>query len=183
MTAVLLERYPEVFQRLQATVELAVHGYVHTDYSRLDDAAQSEHMERALSAFGSLGLSPEGFRCPYLRWNEDSFHVAGRFGLTYGSNRALAWDAVQPERRWRAQAWAAYQKGLRLYGAGEAAARAQPAFPHRRALVDIPASLPDDEAMVDRLGLESVDQRRRHLDAHAGAGAPAGRGDDPHPPP
>ena len=80
VTAVLLERYPQVFRRLQDTVELAVHGYVHTDYSRLDESAQAEHMERALKAFDGLGLSPEGFRCPYLRWNEDSFHVAGQFG-------------------------------------------------------------------------------------------------------
>jgi len=152
VTAVLLERYPKVFQRLQETVELAVHGYVHTDYSRLDDAAQAEHMERALKAFGGLGLSPEGFRCPYLRWNEESFHVAGRFGLNYGSNRAVAWDVVQPESV-GPRAWAAYEKGLRLYSAGEAAHGLS--LPSRvdGALVDIPASLPDDEAMVDRLGL------------------------------
>jgi peptidoglycan/xylan/chitin deacetylase (PgdA/CDA1 family) len=157
VTAVLLERYPQVFQRLRESVELAVHGYVHTDYSRLDDAAQAEHMERALRAFGGLGLSPEGFRCPYLRWNEESFHVAGRFGLSYGSNRALAWDVVQPESV-SPRAWAAYEKGLRLYGAGEAAHGLS--LPSRvdGALVDIPASLPDDEAMVDRLGLGSSAQ-------------------------
>ena len=152
VTAVLLERYPRVFQRLEETVELAVHGYVHTDYSRLDETAQAEHMERALKAFGGLGLSPEGFRCPYLRWNEGSFHVASRFGLTYGSNRALAWDVVQPESV-GPRAWAAYEKGLRLYGARGASQGLS--LPSRvdGALVDIPASLPDDEAMVDRLGL------------------------------
>lgn len=152
VTAVLLERYPKVFQPLPETVELAVHGYVHTDYSRLDESAQAEHMERALRAFDRLGLSPEGFRCPYLRWNQESFHVASRFGLTYGSNRALAWDVVQPESV-GPRAWAAYEKGLRLYGAGEAAQGLS--LPSRvdGALLDIPASLPDDEAMVDRLGL------------------------------
>jgi peptidoglycan/xylan/chitin deacetylase (PgdA/CDA1 family) len=150
VTAVLLERYPQVFQRLQEGVEMAVHGYVHTDYSRLDDAVQTEHMERALRAFGGLGLSPEGFRCPYLRWNEDSFHVASRFGLTYGSNRSLAWDVLAPEAV-GSRALAAYQKGLRLYGAGEAVQGLS--LPSRvdGTLLDIPASLPDDEAMVDRL--------------------------------
>ena len=154
VTAVLLERYPRVFQCLQETAELAVHGYVHTDYSRLDEAAQAKHMERALRAFDALSLKPEGFRCPYLRWNEGSFHVAGRFGLTYGSNRALAWDVVRPESV-SPRAWAAYEKGLRLYGAGEAVRGLS--LPSRMdgALLDIPASLPDDEAMVDRLGLGS----------------------------
>jgi len=153
VTAVLLKRYPQVFQSLQETVELAVHGYVHTDYSRLDEAAQAEHMERALKAFGGLGLVPEGFRCPYLRWNQESFHVAGRFGLTYGSNRAFAFDVVQPESV-SPRAWAAYEKGLRLYGAGEAARGLS--LPSRMdgTLLDIPVSLPDDEAMVDRLELE-----------------------------
>jgi len=157
VTAVLLERYPKVFQRLQETVELAVHGYVHTDYSRLDESAQAEHMERALKAFDGLGLSPEGFRCPYLRWNEDSFHVAGQFGLTYGSNRAFAWDVLQRESV-GPRAWAAYEKGLRLYGAGEAVRGLS--LPSRidGTLLDIPASLPDDEAMVDRLGLRSSAQ-------------------------
>jgi len=152
VTAVLLERYPKVFQRLQDKVELAVHGYVHTDYSRLDEAAQAEHMERALNAFGGLGLSPEGFRCPYLRWNQESFHVAGRFGLTYGSNGALAWDVIQPASV-GPRAWAAYEKGLRLYGAREATRGLS--LPSRMdgSLLDIPASLPDDEAMVDRLEL------------------------------
>jgi hypothetical protein len=114
-------------------------------------------MERALKAFGGLGLSPEGFRCPYLRWNEDSFHVAGRLGLTYGSNRALAWDVLQPESV-SPRAWAAYEKGLRLYGAGEAAQGVS--LPSRvdGGLLDIPASLPDDEAMVDRLGIATAAQ-------------------------
>lgn len=157
VTAVLLERYPKVFQRLQENAELAVHGYVHTDYSRLDEAAQTQHMERALRAFGGLGLSPEGFRCPYLRWNQESLHVAGRFGLTYGSNRALAWDVLQPENI-SPRAWAAYEKGLRLYSAGEAVRALS--LPSRvdGTLLDIPASLPDDEAMVDRLGLGSAAQ-------------------------
>ena len=153
VTAVLLERYPRVFQPLQETIELAVHGYVHTDYSRLDEAAQAEHMERALKAFHGLRMKPEGFRCPYLRWNQESLHGAGRFGLTYGSNRALAFDVVQPESV-SPRAWAAYEKGLRLYSAGEAARGLSLPARMDGTLIDIPASLPDDEAMVDRLALD-----------------------------
>ncbi len=153
VTAVLLERYPSVFRRLAERTELAVHGYVHTDYSQLDEAAQSEHMEKALHAFRGLGLEPEGFRCPYLRWNEDSLRVAGRFGLRYGSNTGLAWDVLPPESVAH-QDWAAYQKGLRLYGAGDAGHRLSLPSRVNGTLLDIPVSLPDDEAMVDRLGLE-----------------------------
>lgn len=153
VTAVLLERYPESFRRLAGSAELAVHGYVHTDYQQLDEAAQAEHMERALHAFQSLSLRPTGFRCPYLRWNVDTFQVASTFGLTYSSNYSLAWDTVAPYAI-DPMDWQAYQKGLRLYGTRRAAD--YPSLPSlvHGGLLDMPASLPDDEAMVDRLALD-----------------------------
>lgn len=157
VTAVLVERYPEIFRRLEGA-ELAVHGYVHTDYSQLDEVAQSQHMERSLDAFGRIGLAPDGFRCPYLRWNKFSFQVADQLGLKYGSNRAIAWDIVSPDQV-EPNAWAAYRKGLKLYGAIDSSDRVS--LPsHVNGLLDIPASLPDDEAMVDRLALG--DDERKH---------------------
>ncbi|HXG35605.1 MAG TPA: polysaccharide deacetylase family protein, partial [Dehalococcoidia bacterium] len=154
-TAVLLERYPRAFRQLATEVELAVHGYVHTDYSLLDLDKQSAHMERALGAFRALGLQPDGFRAPYLRWNQASVETAKRHGLTYGSNRCLHWDVLP--RVVAPAAKAAYEKGLRLYGARPASL--YPSLPSLvHGLLDIPASEPDDEAMVDRLAL-SQDQR------------------------
>ena len=152
VTAVLMERYPDAFRRLAEGAELAVHGYVHTDYQQLDEAAQTEHMERALRAFQGVSLQPAGFRCPYLRWNVETFQVARKFGLTYSSNYSLAWDTVPPDHVEPAD-WDAYQKGLRLYGTRRAADYPSlPAVVHG-GLLDMPASLPDDEAMVDRLAL------------------------------
>ncbi len=152
VTSVLLERYPKVFQWLNEQVELGVHGYVHTDYSLLDEKAQGEHMERSLQAFLALGIQPKGFRCPYLRWNEDSISVASKYGLTYGSNRSVVWDVVRPEKT-DASAWEAYRKGLRLYGTDEVADYMSLPSRINGSLLDLPASMPDDEAMIDRLGL------------------------------
>lgn len=155
-TAVLLERYPRAFRRLSTEVELAVHGYVHTDYSQLDLEQQSEHMEKALGAFRAIGLEPDGFRAPYLRWNEASVETALRYRLTYGSNRCFYWDCVAVDAV-SPSAWEAYKKGLRLYGALPASL--YPSLPSMvHGLIDIPASEPDDEAMVDRLGLSAAER-------------------------
>ena len=59
VTSVLLERHPEIFRRFEGA-ELAVHGYVHTDYKVLDGPTQAEHMEKSLAAFRNVGLSLAG---------------------------------------------------------------------------------------------------------------------------
>lgn len=151
VTANLVERYPRAFAALaERGVELAIHGYVHTDYRRLDLAQQKEHLERGLAAFQRLGILVDGFRCPYVRWNEASVEAARSLGLQYGSNRTVAWGVVPLNDGLSPQALRAYQKGLRLYGSEDASAlRALPSDLH--GLLDLPASLPDDEALVDRL--------------------------------
>jgi peptidoglycan/xylan/chitin deacetylase (PgdA/CDA1 family) len=152
VTAVLLERYPRVFQTLaERGVELALHGWVHTDYSLLDEQAQALHMERCLEAFEALGISPVGTRCPYLRWNEESFKVGRRFGLAYSSNAAVAWDVVERNGHSN-EAWEAYQKGLALYKARDSGTAV--GLPSTMvSMLDLPVSQPDDEAVVDRLHL------------------------------
>ncbi|HZP26529.1 MAG TPA: polysaccharide deacetylase family protein [Dehalococcoidia bacterium] len=155
-TAVLLERYPGVFRRLSTEAELAVHGYVHTDYSLLDGEEQSQHMGQALKAFRAIGLQPDGFRAPYLRWNTASVQTAQHYRMTYGSNRCLHWD-VLPAEGINPAARAAYEKGLLLYGSRPASQ--YPSLPSLvHGLLDIPASEPDDEAMVDRLALSPAER-------------------------
>jgi hypothetical protein len=160
VTAVVLGRHPGFFRQFQHRAELAVHGYVHTDYSLLTEQAQMEHMERALSIFHSAHVYPVGFRCPYFRWNADSVKVAAKAGLKYGSNGVISWDVV-PSHTVGNQAWQAYQKGLRLYNAHDWSQRLNLPKVFENILLDIPASLPDDEAIVDRLQLahtESADE-------------------------
>lgn len=151
VTANLVERYPRVFATLaERGVELAIHGYVHTDYSRLDFQQQRAHLEQGLARFRRLGITVTGFRWPYVRWNDDSVKAAKESGLRYGSNRTVVWDVLPASDGLSPQALRAYRKGLLLYGAREAAdVISLPAFVD--GLLDLPASLPDDEALVDRL--------------------------------
>ena len=151
VTANLVERYPGVFRRLdERGVELAIHGYVHTDYSVLDLDEQRRHLKKGLLAFDQLGINVTGFRCPYVRWNDESVTAAKEMGLTYGSNRSVAWDVVPRSNGISERGMIAYRKGLALYRSNDAASAVSlPSFVS--GLLDLPASLPDDEAMVDRL--------------------------------
>jgi len=155
VTANLLDRYPRPFRRLaERGAELAVHGYVHTDYAQLDLGQQRVHMDKALAAYRKLGIPVQGFRGPYLGWNADSVAVAREAGLSYGSNRSIAWDVVEPDGI-SAQSWQSYHKGLLLYKAAEPTAVSALPSTVDGGLLDLPVSLPDDEAMVDRLQLTS----------------------------
>ncbi|MEX2159794.1 MAG: polysaccharide deacetylase family protein [Dehalococcoidia bacterium] len=162
VTANLLERYPRIFMRVaNRGAELAIHGYVHTDYSLLGYDEQHEHIEQGLAMFRALGIPVSGIRHPYVRWNRDSIRVAKDLGLEYSSNRTIAWDVVP--RFTPSTAVEAYRNGLRLYRSDDAAN--VPALPsHVHDILDLPASLPDDEALVDRLRLPRHQRKEVWLD-------------------
>jgi hypothetical protein len=155
VTGNLLERYPNAFQRIaERGAEFGVHGFVHTDYANLPLDRQKDDLAKTLSSFQQLGLSAAGFRGPYLRWNADSVAAARSLGLEYGSNRGVAWDVLDPVLNGHnGRRVEAYEKGLRLYSAVPSEKMLSlPAF--TEGLIDLPASLPDDEAIVDRLRLQ-----------------------------
>jgi len=160
VTGNLLERYPDAFRTVSAAgVEFGLHGYVHTDYARLPFDRQKQDLARTMAAFERIGIHPAGFRGPYLRWNADSVTAARQLGLEFGSNRGIAWDVLPTTSANHSRRLQAYKKALRLYGALESAQTLSlPATIH--GLLDLPASLPDDEAIVDRLRLSRKKRER-----------------------
>ena len=154
VTAILLRRHPRIFHWLQGqNVELAIHGYYHTDHCRLSFEQQREHISKAVEEFRGLGTEPQGFRAPYFRWNRATTQAIAAAGLQYSSNRVAAWhpdllNRIGPAAR------TAYGKALELYSAVSACDL--PVLPdHLDGVLDIPVSIPDDEALVDRLGASS----------------------------
>ncbi|MEO8456472.1 MAG: polysaccharide deacetylase family protein [Chloroflexota bacterium] len=153
VTACLIERNPYFFETLASRgADLGVHGFVHTDHALLDDDEQYEHLSRALAAFSVIGLRPKGFRHPYLRFNEDTWHAASRLEFTHASNSSVHWDVV--EENLPPEALAAYYKGLQLYSSEPESQRMSLPRLVDGDILDIPASLPDDEAVLDRLALD-----------------------------
>lgn len=137
-TAVTLQRHPAVLQRLaDAGNELAVHGLTHIDHSRRDLEAQTDAMTRARAMFRQLGFSPEGFRCPYLWWNDATPVAARRAGFSYVSNQAYLWGDFDCG-------------GVRrLYHvAGRPPISSLPFT--RSGIIEIPVSLPDDFLLAVR---------------------------------
>jgi len=160
ITANLLDRYPSLVQRLRdRDVEFAIHGLVHTDYSRLSFNEHLEHIGRAIEIFDRHDIEYAGFRCPYLRSSQDTLDAVKELGFSWESSDVIAWDIIDPEMT-PSSARLAYEKLLSLYSAKSSAVNfSVPKLVG--GLVEIPVSIPDDEAIVDRLDLHGASEITR----------------------
>lgn len=145
VTASALASNPRVARKKSFTnLEFAIHGLHHVDHSQLSQDQQLTHFQEAQVIFQELGISATGFRCPYLRWNQDTLVALKETGFKYDSSQALALDVVG------GYATDAYHKVLDFYGAQSV--NVYPALPSwSDNLIRIPYCLPDDEALIDRL--------------------------------
>lgn len=145
ITAAALARNPGIIEKYQAqNMEFAVHGYYHVDHSQLSREKQVEDLSKARILFNQHGVTSSGFRCPYLRYAEDTLHAINTSGFLYDSSHSLAWDVVN------GHATDSYLHVLEFYGAREA--NMYPALPHiEKGIIEIPYCLPDDESLIERL--------------------------------
>ncbi len=152
ITSVALQRNPRTIHKyLDQGIEFAVHGYRHIDHSQLSQAQQLAQLTQAIQVFHNAGLRPQGFRSPYLRWNADTIAALRQCDFAYDGSQGLAWDVVGGLET------ASYRHALSFYGAQSA--NSYPSVPQLdNGLVRIPYSLPDDEALVERLALEKAEQ-------------------------
>jgi peptidoglycan/xylan/chitin deacetylase (PgdA/CDA1 family) len=153
ITASVLNRNPGVARRLaQRGIELPIHGLVHTDMSLLADAAQRSHMEKAAAIFRKHGIEVSGFRSPYLRYNDATLEAVEALGLSYDSNLAFYWEPGATLSGLSSEEANGLARGLKFYRPVTwPAERSLPRFVGR--LVEIPVSLPDDEILLDRMGM------------------------------
>jgi peptidoglycan/xylan/chitin deacetylase (PgdA/CDA1 family) len=140
-TTVTLLRHPAIMRRLaQSGIELAVHGLRHVDHSALDLESQSEQMARARWLFQERGFSVEGFRCPYLRWNEHTRDAARGAGFSYVSNETFFWGPFARD---------AVRRLYRVSGAPRTSSLPFTAD----GILEIPPTVPDDCLLAERLHL------------------------------
>ncbi len=152
ITAAVLQRHHTAISSfLSDGVEFAIHGFTHGDYSQMSAAKQKKELEKAVATFRSCRIPFSGFRPPYLRMNRDTEKVLPRFSFNYVSSATLVWE-VFPKHDLHPKMRAAYDRALRLYKAKSASYHSS--LPRIRGpLVQIPVSLPDDEMLVDRVGI------------------------------
>ncbi len=150
IVATVAQRYPALLKKYQAQgVEFAVHGYSHTDHRHLSAERLKRDLAAARQIFAENAIVIDGFRAPYLRMTESTLTVLKQEPLGYDSSQGLFWDVLQGAET------AAYHYVLDFYGA--LPVRDYMSLPSiEGSLVRIPYSLPDDEALVYRLGFDSA---------------------------
>jgi peptidoglycan/xylan/chitin deacetylase (PgdA/CDA1 family) len=147
--AAVVERHAAVISRYATFgLEFAVHGFHHVDHTDLPGAEQRRQLALALQSMRDARVDAVGFRAPYLRANDDTLAAVAANGFLYDASQAFHRDDELVPRH------GGYERALHFYGS--LPAEAHPVVPWcERGVVRIPYCLPDDEALVDRLGLES----------------------------
>jgi peptidoglycan/xylan/chitin deacetylase (PgdA/CDA1 family) len=131
-------------------IELAVHGYTHIDYSQSNNGTIGRHLQAALKIFTQEGISPTGFRSPYLSRSDKLYSALAGAGFCYVSNQPFLWEGIDLGTHSPAQ-HASYARALSYYNPWKSGERLS--LPRQmNGLVEIPVTLPDDEILVDRLG-------------------------------
>jgi|SRR5579859_3176028 len=148
--AVVLGRHPTLIRELATNgAEIGIHGYVHNNYRTLSKHKQHKQTEQAISIFQQLQIPFQGFRNPYFCWNDASLHVFKALGFTYESNEGVLHsdidiNTLSPLQR------SGFEKSLALFQA--IPCNTYTLRPHFEGkLLRLPASIPDDEVLFDRL--------------------------------
>ncbi len=148
--ATVLARSPSLIRRIQrAGAEVGIHGYVHNDYRALARAEQANQTREAISVFKRANVGFQGFRNPYLGWNDESLEVFRELGFVYDSNEAVIHDVIAVKELAPALA-DSFARSLTLFQA--IPCTEYNLRPHvEDGLLRIPTSIPDDEMLFDRL--------------------------------
>jgi peptidoglycan/xylan/chitin deacetylase (PgdA/CDA1 family) len=152
ITAAVMARNPWVAQHLaDRGVELCIHGYVHTDMSKLTSARQRQHIDLAIRIFKANDVDFAGFRSPYLRYNDATLAAVEAAGFEYDSNLPFYWEPRRALSNLKVHEEDGLRRGLRFYS--------PVTYPDDCSLprfigdlLEIPVSLPDDEILLDRMG-------------------------------
>lgn len=154
VTAGILERHPKLLSDLEA-VDLAVHGYRHVPYAALRIEEQESDLASAQEVFDRFGLPARGFRAPYLSANAATLDLLRARGFQFDSSSSyFALGPEHPISRVALPA-ATFRYGL---------LPTVPSVPVRLAgLVELPVALPDDEILVDSLGISNTEVLARTL--------------------
>jgi hypothetical protein len=152
VTAVTLKRHPNLIKELfRKGAELAVHGYIHVDYKLLSVEEQTKHFEKAVDVFEVKDIPFGGFRAPYMRSNSSTLEALISLKFAYDSSQTIQWPVIE-ESRYARRRLVEYNRLLDFYKPCDAATCLS--LPRSiNGLLEIPVSIPDDEALVERLGI------------------------------
>ena len=136
-----LRRYGFMPYKMCENIRIGVHGYVHTDYSKLTAIEQREHFQEAQKIFLSLGMKEVGFRAPYMRLNKEAVAILASLNYAFDASSVFVYGKA-----------IANKNVLKRIQADHNIVKRSSSYPYvEDGIVRIPFILPDDEVLVDKL--------------------------------
>ena len=132
-------------------LEFAIHGYTHRNFKPLGLDEQISEIQKAKSVFENLQIRAYGFRAPYLSWNGQTGEAVQRSNLLWESDETFIWNGFKKSGLFKLRH--SMEKGIDvLYSPLDG--RKSVVIPRLQGdIVRIPIALPDDEILIDRLGI------------------------------
>ncbi len=155
--ATVVDKHPQLFQEIQQVgVRFAIHGYQHIDYTRIQAEEVKAHLDSAIDVFEKANIKWSGFRFPFLRYDEERLQLLANTGFSWDSSRVISWSSLEFDE-FSDERWKSYQTILDTYQAIDS--KTTYTLPEMRGnLVEIPVSVPDDDILIERLGIHDKDQ-------------------------
>ncbi len=125
-------------------LELGLHGYVHADYREMSRDEIKFHLELSKEIFDQFDMKIDGFRAPYLAWNDELIKELSNV-ITYDSSASYDSGVIDPG----VTKYDKYDMIREYYSPVD-----EPKLIEKYSVIMIPVWLPDDEILVDRLGME-----------------------------
>ena len=154
ISTTLLERYPELAGCLKSLpADFLSHGHTHVNYTRIPRHEQQRLIQKSREILSQGGFDVSGFRAPYLHWDSDLIQTLAQNKFQFDSS-AIAWWPLEQFISLTPMQKDAYEKARQFYEPYLNPAK-HPAIPyfHENGVLEIPVTLPDDEILIDRLGI------------------------------
>jgi peptidoglycan/xylan/chitin deacetylase (PgdA/CDA1 family) len=154
--SVVLRRYHSFFNLFSNNgLEFCAHGYVHRDFKPLSLGEQVAHIGMAREIFNDFDVPVYGFRSPYLSRNCFTSEAIQKNNFLWESNETLIWDEYLASQELKLHSLMRDAVHL-LYNPLDA--NKNVVIPRLMGqVVGIPIMLPDDEILIDRLGIVDSD--------------------------
>lgn len=146
ITASLLGDHLSFFNRFKSNGhDLGAHGYFHTDMKMKTREEQRAIVLKSYRSFRDNNLDAQGFRCPYLSYNENTVNALKKSSFSWTSNDIILWEEINGDKR--------SEEHLRKLGLlyNKLNADTCMSLPKDSGkLVEIPITAPDDEMILER---------------------------------
>lgn len=152
VTANLLEHHGRQIEKLHALGHvLGAHGLYHSNMQLETLESQSAILGESRKVFAKRGLAVDGFRCPYLSYNEETIAALRSSPFWWTSQNLILWRDEIPGSRNESRI---LKRLAHIYSWTEADESIS--LPRMiKGLVEIPITAPDDEMLVERYKVRS----------------------------